>query len=117
MSPRKSSTSSARTPFERPRYLGLEAEGEPFPPLSPPLWEAWLRSALGRAHASDLRFRLVRSERTRAIVAVSHLDAPRARRAWNAEVGDGQTFRIRTVRTWGTLVGAKAWARAIDGPR
>jgi hypothetical protein len=111
VSPRKSSTSSGRAPFERPRYLGLEVEGEPLPRPSPPLWEGWLRAALDRGGCSDVRFRVVRVEQGRAIVAVAHVDSARARRAWNPVAPAGSAPLLRTRRTWGTLVDAKRWAR------
>jgi hypothetical protein len=36
-----------------------------------------------------------------------------ARAAWNAtfDTEDGRSFRVSTVRSWGTLVGAKTWLR------
>lgn len=117
MNPRKSSTSSARIPFDRPRYLGIEVAGEPFPPPSPRLWETWLRAALTQAREGDLRFRFVRAEARRAIVAVAHTDAARARDAWNVGQIDGMSVGLATRRTWGTLVGAKRWARGRPRPQ
>jgi RNase P/RNase MRP subunit POP5 len=103
-------------PFDRARYLGLEVEGEPFPPTSPLAWEAWLRAALDRTGSSDLQFRLIRTERGRAIVAVAHTDVARARGAWNPGRSAGAAPLLRTRGTWGTLVGAKRWARSTPEP-
>ncbi len=111
MSPRKSSTSSARrTP--RPRYLGVEAAGELVPPLPARGWEAALRSAWARVEAGPLRLRIVRSDGRRAIVEVEHTALPSARAAWNGPVAAPAGLTLRTRRTWGTLVGAKRWWRA-----
>jgi hypothetical protein len=114
---RKSSTSSGSRPRRpRARYLGLEAATEPFPSTSPSVWVGRLRRALVDAGSPGLPFRLVRSEGRRAIIEVEALDAPAARRAWNRDVGPDD--RMRTERTWGTLVGAKAWiGRARKAPR
>jgi hypothetical protein len=115
VNPRKSSTSSGKPPFERPRYLGLEVVGEPFPPLSPARWEAFLRGLLERPGSAEVRFRLIRSEGRRAVVAVGHRELARARAAWNPAPGDRSGLGLVTRRTWGTLVQAKAWLRS-SGP-
>ncbi len=113
MSPRKSSTSSGKRPARRPRYLGIEVAGEPFPSLSPPSFEALLREALVRRTGTAPRFRVIRSDGARGIAEVDHRDAPAARDAWNSSVG---SLDLRTHRTWGTLVGAKTWlADGRDG--
>jgi hypothetical protein len=113
VSPRKSSTSSGRAK-PRPRYLGLEAAGEPVPRLPPRGWETALRSAWARTRADPppLRFRIVRSDGRRAIVEVEHAVLPAARAAWNGAAPDLPGLTLRTKRTWGTLVGAKRWWRA-----
>jgi len=107
---RKSSTSSGRPARPRARYLGIEVAGEPVPPLTAAAWPGHLREALAAAGAGSLGFRLIRSSASRAIVEVKHASAPAAREAWNA-VGRRSELapRIRTVRTWGTLAGAKRW--------
>jgi hypothetical protein len=111
VSPRKSSTSSGR-PKHRPRYLGIEVAGEPFPVLSPRWWDAALRAGLARGPGGSTdRFRLVRSEGARAIAEVDHSDAAAARTAWNAKVDGAPGLTLVTRRTWGTLVGAKRWLR------
>ncbi|HEV2230616.1 MAG TPA: hypothetical protein VGS18_00305 [Thermoplasmata archaeon] len=83
--------------------------GEPLPRLSLHHWEERLRSTLERARAPDVRFRVIRVEGDRAIVAVAHVDLARARRAWNTTLDEAARSRINTRRTWGTLVDAKAW--------
>ena len=111
MSPRKSSTSSGRPPVLRARYLGVEVDGEPFPPPSPRWWEATLRGCLDRS-AVPGRFRVVRVEGRRAVVEVDQLRSRAARAAWTTSVPDRSgEVRIATRRTWGTLRGAKAWLR------
>ena len=117
MSPRKSSTSSAKPPVRRPRYLGLEVAGELLPPLSPRAWEGLLAERLASAGDPTPRFRLIRSDGRRAIAEVDHLAAPRARAAWAATSGDPNALRLVPYRTWGTLVGAKAWLRARRAPK
>ncbi len=102
---RKSSTSSARPLRRRSRYLGVEVAGEPLRPLSPAEWPARLREALAASGAPSLAFRVVRSDARRAIVRVDGADLAPARGAWTAR----PSGTVRTVRTWGTLVGAKAW--------
>jgi hypothetical protein len=52
-------------------------------------------------------FRLIRSEGFRAVVEVEHLLVTAARSTWPGRVEDHVS--LATVRTWGTLVGAKAW--------
>ncbi len=106
MSPRKSSTSSARSSDPRPRYLGLEVAGEHLPPLSPRWWEGALRRRSDGASAA-VPFRLIRSDGPRAIVEVEHRQADAARHLWTGPL-DAQ-LTMATVRTWGTLEGAKAW--------
>jgi hypothetical protein len=106
VNPRKSSTSSARSAAPRPRYLGLEVAGEHLPPLSPRWWEGTLRG-LTVGLPSTFPFRLIRSEGRRAVVEVSHRSAAAARSRWTAVLDERTT--VGTVRTWGTLVGAKAW--------
>jgi hypothetical protein len=119
VSPRKSSTSSVR-PEPRPassRYLGLEVAGEPVPPNPSSRWASWLAEGLAAAGAASLPIRLVRSEGGRAVVRVPAHDALTARRALDgASVARGSVV-LRTVRTWGTLVGAKAWLAAAPPPR
>jgi hypothetical protein len=112
VSPRKSSTSSGkRPPRLRPRYLGLEVAGEPFPPPPPRWWEATLRRLLERSAAAG-RFRIIRTDGYRAIVEVDQLRSVAARRAWTTEIeASGAPLRLAAQRTWGTLRGAKAWLR------
>ncbi|MCI4331582.1 MAG: hypothetical protein L3K19_07030 [Thermoplasmata archaeon] len=81
------------------------------PTFSPRWFERALADRLGpydRARGRPLR--LIRWEGTRAIVEVPHLLAPLARvrfsDRWTVE---GRTVSTVTVRTWGTLIGAKAW--------
>ena len=113
MSPRKSSTSSAR-PHLRPRYLGIEVAGEPLVP------RGWLEGALGRAlqvprEAQPApRVRIVRAEGRWAIAEVEHTWVAEARRAWNGTIGEpgGRRAVVGTHRTWGTLKDAKVWLRA-----
>jgi len=107
VSPRKSSTSSGRrSDAPRPRYLGLEVAGEHLPSLSPRGWEELLRGLFDPALGA-LPFRLIRSDGRRAVVEVRHRTVTSARAAWNVALPDGG--RLTTVRTWGTLVGAKRW--------
>jgi hypothetical protein len=80
--------------------------GEHLPVFPPSGWEALLRTALG----GGIPFRVIRVEGARAIVEVDHLAADRARVAWNGPLPNG-LGRLATVRTWGTLVGAKNWLR------
>ncbi len=121
-SPRKSSTSSGKANPSRPRYLGIEVAGTSNLRTSPPWWQSILSGFRAPALAPP-PFRLVRFQHDRAIVEVGHLAVPAARAAWNATVEgpDGRTYSLRTVRSWGTLVGAKAWlqgeAQAPPAPR
>jgi RNase P/RNase MRP subunit POP5 len=113
VSPRKSSTSSAE-PVERPRYLGLEVAGVAFVPR--PWLERALRDALPPA-LEDHRYRrprIVRLERSRAVVEVGHRWAAVARKAWNGPMTgpQGSPVEVSTRRTWGTLRGAKVWLRS-----
>jgi len=114
VSPRKSSTSSARSSDPRPRYLGLEVAGEHLPALSPRWWEGALRRR-SEAAPSGVPFRLVRSDGPRAVVEVEHLQVAIARALWSGPL-DGQ-LTLSTVQTWGTLVGAKAWLGTARGRR
>jgi hypothetical protein len=117
VSPRKSSTSSAEPPPPRPRYLGIEAAGDLS--LSPRA----LERALGRpfaARAADPApaIRVIRVEGSRALVRVPHRFVAAARAAWNGpvETAGGATLRLRTHRTYGTLVKGKRWLRARRRP-
>ncbi|HYA55025.1 MAG TPA: hypothetical protein VEG42_05435 [Thermoplasmata archaeon] len=114
MSPRKSSTSSGKPSVRRrPRYLGIEVAGELFPPLSPRAWEGLLAERWTAAPASPTPpFRLIRAEGRRAIVEVDHLFAAEARAAWAARPTEAGRPTLVPHRTWGTLVGAKAWLRS-----
>jgi hypothetical protein len=113
-SPRKSSTSYADRSPTRSRYLGLEAAGpNPFP-ASPAAWESLLRARLARAGIAPARFRLIRSDGPRAIAEVDHRSAGPARSAWTG-AADGDVPLV-PHRTWGTLVGAKAWLRRRRPP-
>jgi hypothetical protein len=114
VSPRKSSTSSARSSEPRPRYLGLEVAGEHLPPLSPRWWEGTLRRR-SEAAPFGVPFRLVRSDGPRAIVEVEHLQLATARALWTGPIDD--RLVLATVRTWGTLVGAKAWLGSLRARR
>ncbi|HYB79211.1 MAG TPA: hypothetical protein VEG66_05570 [Thermoplasmata archaeon] len=118
MSPRKSSTSSGKatpSPARRPRYLGLEVAGELLPVLSPRAWENLLADRLVAAGEPSPRFRLIRAEGRRAIVEVDHLTAARARTAWSGPIRAPGAPTLIPYRTWGTLVGAKAWMRGRRG--
>ena len=113
-SPRKSSTSSARPRRPRARYLGIEVAGEPIP--TPAAWTDRLHRALAAAGTPQLGFRLIRSGDHRAVARVDRSDAAAARCAWDSPRGDVEARdRLRTVRTWGTLVRAKAWLAASQG--
>ncbi|MGI0053831.1 MAG: hypothetical protein ACREC5_07335, partial [Thermoplasmata archaeon] len=93
--------------------LGLELLGS-LPP-SPRLLEQSLRESLARERREPAPIRLVRLEGRRAIVQVPHLATPAARRAWNGPGGvdpSGGGFSVRTCRTYGTLLKAKAWIRS-----
>jgi len=97
----------------RPRYLGIEVAGQPVPRLLPAAWLDLLNHRWRAQNDTPLKLKVIRSEGTRAIVAIDQRTAPRARLAWNAtwQAGEGRTFRVATVRSWGTLVDAKAWLR------
>ncbi|HTW54862.1 MAG TPA: hypothetical protein VMG36_00195 [Thermoplasmata archaeon] len=88
--------------------------GDQLLPLSPSAWDSLLRRRLEASGVAGARLRVIRSDGTRAIVEVEHRCAARARSAWN---GDDPTAarRLTSVRTWGTLRGAKAWLRAPTG--
>lgn len=117
MSPRKSSTSSAKPLSPRPRYLGIEVAGE----LSLP--RRWIEQELGRlladaaADGAPHLVRVIRWEGPRGLVEIVHRDVPAARSAWNHEgPGPGRDpVRWRTVRAWGTLRDAKRWLGVGDG--
>jgi RNase P/RNase MRP subunit POP5 len=99
----------------RARYLGIEVVAEPFPPLSSSGWERLFGASLERAGTPAPRFRVIRAEARRAIVEVGHLDLARVRAALQAPGPDGRPGALVPRRTWGTLVGAKAWLRAPGG--
>ena len=110
MSPRKSSTSSGRPRTLRPRYLGVEVAGEHLPAgFSARWWEENLGSLLTAAGGPGGPIRVLRVQGTRAVVAIDQTRTDAARRAWNGPAPGASGFRFRTWRTWGTLVGAKAW--------
>lgn len=115
-SPRKSSTSYDNRSPPRPRYLGLEVAGSHPPPGSPHAWEALLRARLTRAGVTPATFRLIRCEGARAIAEVDHRSAERARAAWGAPDAGAPDLPLVPRRTWGTLVGAKAWLRRPAAP-
>jgi hypothetical protein len=84
--------------------------GEHLPSFfSPRDWEGLVHARLARQGFDSMRFRIVRSAARRAIVEVGHLDLTRFRSSFAEASGEGPA--IRSVRTWGTLVGAKAWLR------
>jgi len=112
VSPRKSSTSSGRSRPHRPRYLGIEVAGESLPPASLRAWVALLSSRLRRVGEDAPGFRLIRVDVRRAVAEVDHDAVTRLRLAWNGPDPDPSGPGLRTRRTWGTLVGAKAWLRA-----
>jgi len=111
VSPRKSSTSSGKPRPVRPRYLGLEVAGELLPSFSRD-WEALLRDRLDRAGLGNVKFRLIRADGRRAIVEVGHVEVRAARSAWTVPTPTGRGPGMTPRRTWGTLVGAKAWLRS-----
>ena len=53
--------------------------------------------------------RVLRVQGPRAVVQIDQLRTDAARDAWNGAVPDAPGVRLVTRRTWGTLVGAKAW--------
>ncbi|MGI0066809.1 MAG: hypothetical protein ACREB9_00055 [Thermoplasmata archaeon] len=110
MSPKKSSTSSGKRTTSRPRYLGIEVVGGPFPSDSPAAWHDLLAES-GGIECSLLKFRVVRSQGPRAIVAVDQFALGSARQRWNRAQPGSLGLTLRTLKTWGTLVGAKAWLR------
>ncbi len=114
-SPRKSSTSSGRRASRR-RYLGVELQGEPVRLPSLGGWEALLRTTLEGVTPGPVRFRVIRSSATRAVVEVDAGMASLARRGWNGATGPDASLRLRTYRTWGTLVGARGWIAADRPP-
>ncbi|MGP8078203.1 MAG: hypothetical protein ACLQD8_02180 [Thermoplasmata archaeon] len=81
------------------------------PPGSPHAWDAVLRARLVRAGISPASFRLIRSEGSRAVAEVDHWTAAPARAAWAAPPAASPDLPLVPRRTWGTLVGAKAWLR------
>ncbi|MCL4308967.1 MAG: hypothetical protein M1126_06400 [Candidatus Thermoplasmatota archaeon] len=110
MSPRKSSTSSGKRTPSRPRYLGIEVAGELVPVGSADAWRRVLDD-VGSPSPPSLSYRVVRSDARRAIVAVDQHTMTFARARWNATSRPAGRWSIRTIRTWGTLVGAKSWIR------
>jgi hypothetical protein len=110
--PRKSSTSSGNR-FDRPRYLLIEVAG--VPPLSPRALETILGGRLSAA-GTLLKFRVIRTEGAHGLVAVSHLDVPAARNAWNGP-RDRPSGSVRTLRSYGTLRKGKAWILRQRTPR
>ena len=109
MSPRKSSTSSGKPPTPRPRYLAIEvAAGEPFPPRG---LEAALIARLAQSLRVEGRIRVIRVEGRRALVEVPHRLAAEAREAWTGEWArtNGTVWRLRTWKTYGTLLKGKRW--------
>ncbi|MFI5413314.1 MAG: hypothetical protein ACHQ0I_01825 [Candidatus Lutacidiplasmatales archaeon] len=85
--------------------------GEHFPSLSPRAWESLLAERLASAGVPVRRFRVIRSEGRRAIAEVDHVAAPRARAAWSGRPSGPNEIVLVPRRTWGTLIGAKAWLR------
>ncbi len=80
-------------------------------PPSPRLLEQSLRESVTREHRGPVPVRIVRIQGRRAIVEVPHWAAAAARRAWNPAPDRRPTdaLGIGTVRTYGTLLKAKAW--------
>jgi hypothetical protein len=112
-SPRKSSTSSGNR-FHRPRYLLVEVVG--VPTLSPRFLEAILSERSVRS-GPPIAFKIIRTEGSHGLVAVAHLDADRARGAWNGS-SLHPAATVRTLRSYGTLLKGKTWLarRRTRGP-
>ncbi len=53
--------------------------------------------------------RVLRVQGPRAVVQIDQMRSDAARHAWNGTVPGTPGLRLATRRTWGTLVGAKAW--------
>lgn len=53
--------------------------------------------------------RVLRVQGRRAVVQIDQLHTGAARQAWNGPTPNVPGLRLMTRRTWGTLVGAKAW--------
>ncbi|MGB6501761.1 MAG: hypothetical protein WBG19_10285 [Thermoplasmata archaeon] len=87
------------------------------PPSSPHVWEAVLRARLARAGVSPGSFRLIRSDGARAVAEIDHRAAAPARAAWQSPPADVADFPLVPWKTWGTLVGAKAWLRGTSNHR
>jgi len=85
--------------------------GEHLPTLSPRDWEVAVRRRLERAGLGSTGFRLIRSEGRYAVVEIEHRQLPAVRSAWASSLSPEEGAPMVTVRTWGTLVGAKAWLR------
>jgi len=116
-SPRKSSISYGNRSPPRPRYLGLEVAGTHPPPGSAPAWDALLRARLLRAGIPVGSLRVIRCEGPRVIAEIDHRSAALARAAFEAPDPGSPDLRLVPRRTWGTLVGAKAWLRRPSGAR
>jgi hypothetical protein len=84
--------------------------GEHFPSFSRD-WETLLHRRLDRVAYGAVPFRLIRADGRRAVVEVAHVHVPAVRAAWNSTPATGGEPELTTRRTWGTLVGAKAWLR------
>jgi hypothetical protein len=110
VSPKKSSTSYGNS-LSRPRYLGIEVAGTPS--FSARILERWLSDRLASDGPAP-KLRVIRVEGSRALVDVPHTWAARARAGWTGHwtTRDGAELEMRTLRTWGTLVGGKRWLRA-----
>lgn len=112
MSLKRSSTSYGNS-LLRPRYLGVEVAGDPS--FSPKRLLQWLGDRLSDS-GSPPTLRIVRVEGRRAVVSLPHTWVRAARAQWNGRwtAADGTPVEVQTVRTWGTLVGAKQWLRRRD---
>ena len=113
MNPRKSSTSSGRARTTRARYLGVEVVAQPLPSSSLPGWEGLLRTALERFGGPSVRFRVIRSDRRRAIVEVSHADLARAR----SRLGRDRGERLRRRPGHTSYVGDPSRGEGLDEDR